>query len=76
MLCLMLTSPAADTLASLCFPTTLTSHLPAIEDDTPAPCLIRALFYTRAHCVTGRDRLSVLMLSKSCASIEFGIQLV
>ena len=30
--------------------------------------------YTRAHCVTGRDRYLVLMLSKSCAIIVFGIQ--
>ena len=30
--------------------------------------------YTRAHCVTGCDRLLVLMVSKSCAIIVFGIQ--
>ena len=29
---------------------------------------------TRAYCVTGRDRYLVLMLSKSCAIIVFGIQ--
>ena len=32
--------------------------------------------YTRAPCVTGRDRLLVLVLSKFCAIIVFGIQLV
>ena len=31
--------------------------------------------YTRVHCVTGRDRLLVLVLSKSCAFIVLGIQL-
>ena len=30
--------------------------------------------YIRAHCVTKRDRLLVLVLSKSCAIIVFGIQ--
>ena len=28
----------------------------------------------RAHCVTGHDRYLMLMLSKSCAIIVFGIQ--
>ena len=32
--------------------------------------------YTHAHCVTGRDRYLVLVLSKSCAIIVFGIQFV
>ena len=32
--------------------------------------------YTRVHCITGRDRLLVLVLSKSCAIFVLGIQLV
>ena len=29
--------------------------------------------YTCAHCITGHDRLLVLVLSKSCAIIAFGL---
>ena len=64
----MLTSPAAHTWACLRFPTTLTSRLSAIEDDVWC--------YTCVHCDTGCDRLLVLVLSKSCTIIMFGIQLV
>ena len=70
----MLTSPAAHTWACLCFPTALTSRLSAIKNDVLAPYMLCG--YTRVHCVTGRDKLLVLMLSKSCAIIVFGIQLV
>ena len=73
-----MTSPNAHTWACFCFPTTLTSRLSATENDALEPllkCLIHALCYTHAHCVTGRDRLLVLVLSKSCAIIVFGIQL-
>ena len=50
MSCLMLTSPAAHTWACLRFPTALTSHLSATENDVLALC-----GYTRAHCITGYD---------------------
>ena len=64
----MLTSAAAYTWACLHFPTMLTSRLSATESDALAPSALYALCgYTLAHCVTGRDRLLVLVLSKSCA---------
>ena len=61
----MLTSPAAHTWACLCFPTMLTSRLSATDNDALYHLNSSALYalcgYTRAHCVTGRDRLLVLV---------------
>ena len=52
----------------------------AIENDALAPqfkSLNRTMWYnTHAHCVTRRVRLLVPVLSKHCAIIVFGIQLV
>ena len=52
----------------------------AIENDALAPqikSLNCTLWYnTRAHCGTRRVRLLVPVLSKPCAIIMFGIQLV
>ena len=73
----MLTNPAAHTWACLRFPATLTSRLSATAGERYTRALIKVCFncgYTRAHCVTGRDRYLVLVLSKSCAIIVFGIQ--
>ena len=68
---------AADTWACLYFPTMFNSHLSATEDDVLVSyfkCLVCALWhYTCAHCVTG---LLELVMSKFCAIIMFGIQLV
>ena len=49
----------------------------AIKNDALAPQFKCTLWYnTRAHCVTRRVRLLVPVLSKPCAIIMFGIQLV
>ena len=79
----MLASSAVNTYTCLHFHTMLISCLlyllcsrecvlSSIEDETLAPyvkLLMFALWYnTHAHCVTGRVRLLVLVLSKPCVS--------
>ena len=56
--------------------------LSAIKDDSLVPqfkspiCVLCGMANTCAHCVTRCARLLVPVLSKPCAVIVFGIQLV